>query len=883
MSQQQPTGPNDGLTAATWRPSRRVMVKAAAAFAALAGMGGAARSDLMGAVAQNSGGTLARRWSEVDEIGDVSVAAAGDYRTITAEFPFYAVGGSWAGGFGTNAVLELRFSSDGTTYGAPVRTGPALVDAGRPDRDNRIFVNLVFTDGARYIRYRVLDGGGTPVVAPDLEVVYIDATNGPQAGDVFAPAALPTLRQPPIVSRAGWGANEDYRFDAYGEVWPPEYRKVEHIIIHHTDTPNNVDGPSQVRSIYYYHAVERLWGDIGYNYLVDHNGTIYLGRVGGPHVVGGHAYKYAYGSSGIATLGTFSGADASEEAQAALVAISAWVGRNLQPLGKATFHEAANLPTICGHRDVSQSDCPGDYLWADLPGIRRAVADLLADTESPPDDPVPGFPPGTYITGTNAVTDRQLGLREFPSTSSASIATLSAGTYCAIYGLPRIVNGVTWYYVLTTNHEGYLQGQYLDRAPAGTAPAAKFKVGDRVRVTQDVSLRRDPGIPQRITGTLFADTVVQVTVASVVATGIRWWGVYDPNTTGGWVNQNFLVAANLPALYLSRGSGVPGTTITFELRRFPANRSVSIQWDGVTKLSVTTDGTGTATGTYKIPSAVKGGHTLRAVVGSSSASTPFQVLSGLSLSPKQGPTRTKVTLTFRGFAPGERIQVQWKTGTTWNRLKTLTSSSVGSATMAVTTVSSWAGKTVTFRGVAPSGTAQANFVATTPVPRSLTLSPTQGPTRTKVTMTFSGFVAGEGIQVQWKTDDTWNRLRTLTASSTGGAAMELTTVSSWAGKTVTFRGLAPSGEVQATFVATSTASASEDRTPTPRPTRTPEPAPENTPTPTPEPTETPTPQPTETPTPEPTETPTPEPTPTEMPTETPTEEPTATPTETPAE
>ena len=109
--------------------------------------------------------------------------------------------------------------------------------------------------------------------------------------------------------------------------WPSEYQTVEHVIVHHTVTPTFQDPLVAVRAIYYYHAVERGWGDIGYNYLVDHMGNVYEGRYGGENVVGGHAYQYAHGSSGIGLLGDFSAPTTTPEAQAGLVWITAWVGR----------------------------------------------------------------------------------------------------------------------------------------------------------------------------------------------------------------------------------------------------------------------------------------------------------------------------------------------------------------------------------------------------------------------------------------------------------------------------------------------------------------------------------------------------------------------------
>ena len=77
------------------------------------------------------------------------------------------------------------------------------------------------------------------------------------------------------------------------------------MIIHHTDSPNEQDPLTAIRAIYYYHAVTQEWGDIGYNFLIDRNGTIYEGRYGGANVVGGHALQYNYGSVGIGLIGDF--------------------------------------------------------------------------------------------------------------------------------------------------------------------------------------------------------------------------------------------------------------------------------------------------------------------------------------------------------------------------------------------------------------------------------------------------------------------------------------------------------------------------------------------------------------------------------------------------
>ncbi|MGH2531441.1 MAG: SH3 domain-containing protein [Thermomicrobiales bacterium] len=545
---EQGKGPGDRAGYVGWRASRRVVLKAAATMTAIAAGGGIAQGGMQRGSAQNQGApaTLARRWVESEQIGAFAAQEVDAPKTVAAEFPFYAVGAHWDGAVGYWPVVEFSFSTDGVTYGDPVQVAASVEDAGRPERDDRAFSHLAFTEGAQYIKYRTLDGDSNPTLVDGFALTYIDASAGPTPEDVFAPASLPTLERPPIISRAGWGANESYRLDSEGEIWPPEYQAVAHVIIHHTVTPNFQNPLTAIRSIYYYHAVERYWGDIGYNYLVDFNGNIYEGRHGGENVVGGHSYQYAYGSSGIGTLGDFRFQDATDDAQSALIAITAWVGRNLDPLGRADFLEVNNLPTICGHRDVNASTCPGDFLYADLPGIREAVNDVLENTESPPGEEVP--PPfGEFGTGDNVITTQHVNLRFEPSFEATVIRTLSPGEYGAVIGIPRTNEEHDWYYIITANGEGYVSGRYIELAPKGNPPPARFDEGDFVRVVDGaVALRSRPGITQREIAYLPTGAVLEITVDSVAETGYRWYGVYHPTYKGGWIVQDFLEATEPP-------------------------------------------------------------------------------------------------------------------------------------------------------------------------------------------------------------------------------------------------------------------------------------------------------------------------------------------------
>jgi hypothetical protein len=214
-----------------------------------------------------------------------------------------------------------------------------------------------------------------------------------------------------IISRSEWGADESLRiwqsdrpveqlvslasdyYDKFKDelkivrkvtlsadgkqlTWPLQYpEKVRKIIIHHTASTNDLDNPVKaIRDIYYWHAISKGWGDIGYNYVIDQQGNIYEGRYGGDGVVGAHAGGANIGSIGIAVLGNYQTDAIPQKALDSLESLIKIKAEKygIDPTGSSVFR-GENLPNIMGHRDVMATSCPGEKLYALLPAIRSQI------------------------------------------------------------------------------------------------------------------------------------------------------------------------------------------------------------------------------------------------------------------------------------------------------------------------------------------------------------------------------------------------------------------------------------------------------------------------------------------------------------------------------
>ncbi|WP_299529214.1 N-acetylmuramoyl-L-alanine amidase [uncultured Streptomyces sp.] len=202
-----------------------------------------------------------------------------------------------------------------------------------------------------------------------------------------------TVPKPPIVSRAGWQADESLNDEA------PDYLdSVKAVFVHHTAGTNDYtcsQSAAIVRSLHAFHVKSNGWKDLGYNFIVDKCGTVFEGRKGGVDrpVMGAHTYGFNRDTAGIAVIGMYTGTTKAPAAATTAVArLAAWkLGQyKADPAGTVALTAGATQSSgtgksytagqnytfsrISGHRDGFNTECPGAALYGQLGSIRSLAA-----------------------------------------------------------------------------------------------------------------------------------------------------------------------------------------------------------------------------------------------------------------------------------------------------------------------------------------------------------------------------------------------------------------------------------------------------------------------------------------------------------------------------
>jgi len=227
---------------------------------------------------------------------------------------------------------------------------------------------------------------------------------------------------------------------------PLEREDVRFLIVHHSASHNGHgagDVPAILRSWFELHTTTRSWNDIAYNFVIDATGGVWEARQGsldGP--VAGDATGGNQGFTQLVCLiGDFNATVPTKEAMASLTLVLAWLADRYDvpttPGAEVTFTsrgsnrwpagQEVTTPTICGHRDMSETTCPGDNLYGQVVGslpveVEAMRAEAATTTTVTTAAPATTFPAATTVMPAMASTMTTAGP---PSTLEAAVA---AGT-----------------------------------------------------------------------------------------------------------------------------------------------------------------------------------------------------------------------------------------------------------------------------------------------------------------------------------------------------------------------------------------------------------------------------------------------------------------------
>lgn len=230
--------------------------------------------------------------------------------------------------------------------------------------------------------------------AQTVNAVLISPPKAPVDTGSLPTAATPPGVPPHIITRAQWGADEAMRCGN-----PVYDQGIRAAVVHHTAGSNDYtpeDSAGIVRSIYEYHSRTLGWCDIAYNALVDKYGQVFEGRAGGMNraVEGSHTGGFNRDTWGVAMMGDFTTVPPTEIQLNTVGRLLGWrLGLDhVDPKGSVVLTSAGGafthfplgatptLPTIFTHRDVGDTECPGNAAYAEMDRLR----DIAARFNQPP-------------------------------------------------------------------------------------------------------------------------------------------------------------------------------------------------------------------------------------------------------------------------------------------------------------------------------------------------------------------------------------------------------------------------------------------------------------------------------------------------------------------
>ena len=212
-----------------------------------------------------------------------------------------------------------------------------------------------------------------------------NTTLNPQA----CPCPIPTY-----TTRLQWNCPQGQGM-APGVVTNPA---ITHIIVHHSAGSNTSSNwAATVLSIWNFHTGTNGWSDIGYNWLVAPDGTVFEGRGSNninDNVQGAHFCGFNQASSGVCMMGDYTSVTVTNAARNALISLLGWRAcvANIPVIGTA-LHVSSGiiLNRISGHQDGCATSCPGTSFYSTLPTLRTDVNNYITACNVAPTPCLPSF------------------------------------------------------------------------------------------------------------------------------------------------------------------------------------------------------------------------------------------------------------------------------------------------------------------------------------------------------------------------------------------------------------------------------------------------------------------------------------------------------------
>ncbi|MGO8771087.1 N-acetylmuramoyl-L-alanine amidase [Mycobacterium sp.] len=325
----------------------------------------------------------------------------------------------------------------------------------------------------------------------NISAILISPPQAPAHTQWTPPAGVLMAGQAPvIISRAEWRADESLRCGT------PQYDNgIRAAVIHHTAGSNDyspLESAGIVKAIYTYHSKTLGWCDIAYNALVDKYGQVFEGSAGGltKAVEGFHTGGFNRNTWGVAMIGNFDDVPPTPIQLRTVGRLLGWrLGMDgVDPKGTVQLESAgshyttfaagtiATLPTIFTHRDVGNTDCPGNAAYALMDEIR----DIASHFNDPPEELIKALRGGAIydhwqeIGGMNSV----LGAPTAPEDSAEGDARYVTFTKGAMYWSP--VTGPQP--VTGAIYEAWASLSY-ERGPLGLPTSAEIQ--EPLQITQN--------------------------------------------------------------------------------------------------------------------------------------------------------------------------------------------------------------------------------------------------------------------------------------------------------------------------------------------------------------------------------------------------------------